>query len=154
MNFDKRINNMMQTQLQFRTVLFRGLGVMAVLGFIAMLAGCGQDDAESAGAPDKPAPTEIVPVEPSEQMEYWLSCPATHWQILDDTAQEFADDMNSSLLYGDEGLRMEVAPGVKGTISGTWTQVKHRDFLDEVCEKNNWRWDVIEPNKILISPKD
>jgi hypothetical protein len=137
----------MKLHVRASSILFAAIALSVCIG------GCGQDDGASEGPESKPVPRKIVPVEPSEKLEYWLSTPATHWQISDDTAQEFAEDMNSSLLFGDEGLKMEVAPGVKGAISGTWTQVEHRDFLDEVCEKNNWRWDIIEPNTILISPK-
>jgi len=95
---------------------------------------------------------EIVPVKPSLALETYLDYPATHWE-LNSTIREFATDLNSGLLFGDEGLRMSVDPEAKGMVKGKWVGVKHRIIFDEICEANNLRWDVVDSNRILISPK-
>jgi hypothetical protein len=111
--------------------------------------------AQTPAAPDpepesEPEPQAIVPVEPSAKMAAWLSNPVSIWDY-DFTIQELAEDLRGSMFFGDEGLQMKIAPGVEGRVKGQWVSIPHGQILDEVCQKNNLRWDVVEPNTILIS---
>ena len=99
--------------------------------------------------------TVTAPLSP--QMAQWLDSPCPNLEF--DTYPKQIREVTVMLTKLASGhhqfpLNVQLDPEVQGTVTGRWMHVPHRDFLDEMCTRHGWKWEVVGPTTIRISLKE
>jgi len=123
--------------------------VVAVLLFVLPMI-LGKSKKES-GEPTTPAASV------SPEMSAWLDslCPNLEFDTYPKQIREVTVMLTKlATAHHQFPLKIELDPRVQGTVTGRWINIPHRDFLDDVCARSGWKWEVVGPATIRISVRE
>jgi len=125
--------------------------VWAVAGIVVLLFVLPLIFAKRSSQDNEPGTPAVAA---SPQITQWLdaNCPNLEFDTYPKDIREVILVLSKlATAHHQFNLTFELDPKVQGTVTGRWINIPHRSFLDDMCRRHNWKWEVAGPNTIRIS---